>query len=254
MIVIGITGPIGHGKSTFAKTLLKREKLSVHEESSMIISEVANQWLDLLPEDLITNPYDLKVLNLWIAALAEVVSEQLRLIDYKDVEITAEALEKDPEGYERLFMFIDNIKQGMIERGVSITEENKDRYRSLLQWLGGYLVKKIDKEIWYGKIEENILEAEGSGKKLFIAGGIRFPSDAEVIRRNGGIIIQVMRKGLIVRDSGEFTESQRNKIHIDCNIVSDAGVEALVEASNSIYDDILSNTLMAEYQTSDFAF
>lgn len=254
MITIGITGPIGHGKSTFAKTLLEREKQSVHVESSMIISDVANQWLDLLPEELIANPYDLKLLNLWLAALAEVVSSQLRLVDYKDLEITEQDLKKQPEVYERLFMFVDLIKQGMIKRGTSITEENKDRYRSLLQWLGGYLVRNVHKEIWYGKIEEDIKEAESSGKKLFIAGGVRFPSDANVLRRSNGIIVQVMRKGLIARDSGEFTEASRNKIHIDCNIISDSDVEALVEASNTIYDDILRNNLLSEYRTSDFAF
>jgi dephospho-CoA kinase len=42
MIILGMTGPIGHGKTTFADALSDLVPSTVHFESSLIIAEVAN--------------------------------------------------------------------------------------------------------------------------------------------------------------------------------------------------------------------
>ncbi len=94
--------------------------------------------------------------------------------------------------------------------------------------------------------------AEKEGCTLYIVGGLRFPYDAEVIRRNGGQIAMLTRKDLPVRESEDITESQRDQIKIDCVIESDASKEALQELSGAIYEDILGGNLLKRYNSEDY--
>ncbi|MDX1766120.1 MAG: hypothetical protein R3313_04180 [Candidatus Saccharimonadales bacterium] len=252
MIVIGITGPIGHGKSTLASAFLNITSKSEHLESSMVITEVANEWLDKFPKELLINERDTKLLNRWMKDLADIVSKQLRPLNSRKLLIEKSMLKTEPEMYKQLFVYIDLLRQGVVPIGEKIDQDNKDKHRAILQWVGGYLVAKAHKGIWYEEIEKRLGAAEKRGVQLFIVGGIRYPYDAEVIRRNGGVIIQLLRKDLPERETEDITEIHRHEVKIDATIYSDASREALSEAALSIYDDIQNKTLLKQYNTDDF--
>ena len=75
-----------------------------------------------------------------------------------------------------------------------------------------------------------------------------------LIKKNGATIVQVIRKGYIVRDSADFTESSRTKIRPDTTIINDSDLDALIEVSSAVFNDYLAKELLPEYRSSDFNF
>lgn len=252
MHIFGITGPIGHGKTTLANALMQLEHPAVHMESSMIISSVANEWMATFRKELLLDPIDYDLLNEWFNDLAAVVSRQIKPIDANKLHITHDEVLAEPKYVYKLFMHLNLIRQGVIALGETITEENKDRHRTILQWLGGYLVHRIDKGIWYEEIEKRMKLAADDGVKLYVVGGIRYPYDAEVVRRNGGIIIKLLRANLPERELADVTEEHRKEIQIDTTIISDAEPEALSELVKSLFDDLLTGDLLETYNSNDY--
>jgi hypothetical protein len=252
MHIFGITGPIGHGKTTFANALMQLEHPAVHMESSIIISEVANEWLATFPRELLLEAVDYKVLNTWLNNLATVTTHQLRRVEPDLLTVTEQDVQHHPELTQKLFMYLDLMRQGVVAMGETITEENKDRHRAMLQFLGGFLVARVDRGIWYDEIEQRIKKAEADGIKLYIVGGIRYPYDAEVVKRNGGTLVKLIRKDLPMREVDDVTERERGKIRVDTTVVSDATPNALGELAKALWQDYLLGDLLVEYNSNDF--
>lgn len=252
MYVLGVTGPIGHGKSTLANALMDLEHPSVHMETSILISRVANEWLPNIPRTLLLNKTDFDALNLWTDNLSEIVSRQLRKVNPSALRITQANIDKEPRYTEKLFAYLDYIRQGVVGFGETITEENKDRHRAILQWLGGFLVYRVDKGIWFEEIESLIQKAEADGVRLYVVGGVRYKYDAQVLRRNGGIIIKLVRADLPEREVNDITEQERNQIRADTTFISDASPRALNEVSHAFFHDLLLNDLSSEYNSKDY--
>ncbi len=253
MLILGITGPIGHGKSTLAKAFMAIDKSAVRLESSTIIAEVANEWLKNFPRELLVDDHDLDILEAWTTELSIIASEKLQVkIHPEQLFITEKTFKDEPETVARLLRYIDLIRQGVVEMNTEIKDGNKDRNRAILQWLGGFLIIRVGDGIWYDEIERRIVEAETEAKSFCIVGGIRYPYDAEVVRRNGGKIAELVRKDLPKRDTSDITEQQRSKIKPDFVIKSRASKEALAEMARAIYEDMLNNDLLEEYDSEDF--
>lgn len=252
MILIGITGPIGHGKSTLAHALLEIEPRSIHMESSMLISEIANEWIKQLPDEIFDEKATVETLNPWIDTLAEIVSQNITQVDANQLRFPSDVLEKAPDEVEKLFMYLDLIHQGMIERRTLITEANKDKHRAILQWLGAYMVKKIGKGFWYEEIERRIHIAHQRGCHLYLIGGLRFPYDAEVIQRNKGVVLELRRTDVVERDMSDITESERTKIPYDAKVINNAGIDELHRLVPVLYEDVKHHTLKKKYHTSDY--
>jgi hypothetical protein len=248
MIILGMTGPIGHGKSTFAKAVKELEPTTVHLESSLIIAEIANAMHAVLHD--IPDPYDVESLNNWLRSLPAILLERFGVhCTYDQIKLDQAQIEQHPVEYQKLILHVENLHRtpGMAKQ--PITKENKESYRPLLQWLGGYLVQRVSQTIWYDEILRRIYDAQSNGAKLCIVGGLRYPSDAAAIRHAGGIIIKVYRPGHLQNDMLDPTERERDNIPVDCTIMSNGTIDDVKNTTERVLDDIRNNRLASLYQT-----
>lgn len=252
MRLFGITGPIGHGKTTLADALMTLENPAVHFEPSNVIAEVANEWFATFPKELLVDPIDYSILNRWTTDLATVISHQIKYVDPNQLRITHDQVIGESKYYFKLFMYINLIRQGVIPFAEPITLANKDKHRNILQWIGGFVVHRADQGIWFEHIEKLLKKAEKDGVKLGIVGGIRYPYDAEVIRRNKGIIIKLLRADLPERELADITEEHRNEIKVDTTFISDSKPNAFKEMVKIFYRDYLTNDMLKTYNSNDY--
>jgi len=258
---------MGHGKSTFAEALSKLEPNSAHFESSLIIAEVANAMHAALPKnppssfhiwhertaENIPDPYNIEELNRWLESLPSILQERVHAdVDSKLIKLDAKAIEEHPIEYQKLIMHVENLKRDPKLSNDQITRENKERYRPFLQWLGGYLVQKISRGIWYDEIVRRIQNDQNNGRALCIVGGLRFPSDAMILRDAGAQIFKVYRPGHLQNDMLDPTERERGDIAVDCTIASDGTVEDIQRAAGQILQDLKNNSLQTTYHTARF--
>ncbi len=251
MLLIGMTGPIGHGKSTFASALMKIEPNTEHLESSLIIAQVANglhQALQGVPTE-----GNIDFLNEWLTALPPILLKVVHTpVSYEQIKIKQSDINEHPVEYEKLFLHVKNIIRNPMLAQTVITDENKESYRPFLQWLGGYLVTRVDPTIWYNEIIRRVFEAEAKGRKLCIVGGLRFPTDAQLIKQAGGFVIKVYRPGHLQNDILDPTERERDNIRYDSTVVSNGTVADLEECAKAVYQDALNNSLKRVYESLEF--
>ncbi len=100
MIIIGMTGPIGHGKSTFADALAEMEPSTVHLESSLVIAEVANAFQKALTD--IPDPYNVERLNNWLRCLPPILAEIIHVnCSYEQLKLEQKSMEEHPIEYQK---------------------------------------------------------------------------------------------------------------------------------------------------------
>lgn len=249
MILIGFTGPIGHGKSTFAEALHKLEPSYAHFESSMIIAEVADAMhgaLDKIPER-----DDIESINNWLRVLPSVLLQHLGVkCSFEQIMLDPERVVRHPVEYEKLFLHIDNLAHNPALLKQTITSENKEAYRPFLQWLGGYLVRFVQPGIWYKEIVKRVQQASRQGVKMCTVGGLRFPNDGTILKAAGATIVKVYRPGHLQYDALDPTERERANIEVDVTIVSDAGIEEVTKCAKIFMQDLAAGTLKSTYYTS----
>jgi hypothetical protein len=252
MLIFGMTGPIGHGKSTFAKAIKEIEPQTVRIESSMIIAEVAN-GLHAAMQTIPTRD-DVQSINEWLKPLPALVEQIVhQKCTFFQIQVQIADVQRHPIEYEKLFLHIENLTRNPGLARQAITPENKEAYRPILQWLGGYLVKKIDPNIWYAEITRRTQEATASGARICIVGGLRFPSDAERIKSVGGTIIKVYRPDHLQYDMLDPTERERDNIPVDCTVVSNGTLEDMKACAQKILEDATAGHLQRLYRTRDAA-
>lgn len=248
MIVIGMTGPIGHGKSTFANALAKLEPSTLRLESSLVIAEIANAMHNALSD--IPDPYDVDSINNWLRSLPVILLERMQQhCSFEQIKLEHTAIEEHPIDYQKLILHVENLRRNPKLAREEITKANKETYRPLLQWLGGYLVQRVSQSIWFDEITRRIKDGRAQGYRLCVVGGLRFPNDAAAIRRVDGIIIKVYRPGHLQNDMLDPTERERDNIAVDCTIMSNGTFEDVEKCAAIVLQDIYNDRLQSVYQT-----
>jgi energy-coupling factor transporter ATP-binding protein EcfA2 len=249
MYIVGVAGPIGSGKSTFADYLSAAIRPSAHFESWLVIAEVANA-LQAQPSRPSADNID--GINEWLKVLPGVLrSVTNRRVTFDDIKLTKSRLASHPEYYEKLFAYLSMMEKNPWHDDHLITPETKEMFRSILQWLGGYLATVVDGKIWYEEITRRI--ALHGDLALATVGGVRFPADADVLYAAGGIVVAIERPGEEVRDLHDLTERQRSTIRTTSRVINDGTLEDLRRCANKFGSDLKRNSLHSEYRASSFA-
>lgn len=254
MQIIGITGAIGHGKTSLAKSFLRQIHGSKHTESSYLISRVANE---LNKHYVTTQPTvtDIAAVNAWLANLPAILQEVAHYTaPIPPIRIEQQHwLQKDPD-YQKLGEYLELVAQNHSLIAQEIQEENKETYRPILQWLGGYVTKHINPTLWYDELLRIAKEVEAQGCTLFIIGGVRFPSDAQVIRNAGGKVIAIERPDVKHLDTADPSEAYRSMVPVDVTIFNDGALGALDHVVINLWKDLQQDNLQSRYQASRTAF
>jgi hypothetical protein len=249
--LIGITGPIGSGKSTFADCLADMEPSHAQYESWHVVSEIATAFNAALKAELAyeTTDNDIDLTNQVLIWLPEAISEHLHHdVVWNQLAFTKHDTLTKPDLYKKLFIYLAAVKKKPALLDTPITAETKETFRPLLQWLGHYLVTSISKTIWYDEIVRRI-QLRDATTSLVIVSGVRYPSDAEVIRAHGGYIVAIERPNASPHNS-DSTEARRHEIKPDSRVVNNGSIEQLQAVAESLWNDTAAGKLATVYTAS----
>jgi hypothetical protein len=254
MIIIGITGSIGHGKTSLAKAFLRQVSPAQHTESSILISRVADELNKSFP---IANPTsgDIASINAWLSGLPEILRQVAHFAGtINPIRLSAEPVVVADQDFQKLHEYLELVEKNHSLITQIITPDNKDEYRPILQWLGAYITKHVSPTLWYDELIRQAATAEASGCELFVIGGIRFPSDGQVIHQAGGLIVAIERPNITQQDAEDATEAFRSMVPVDTTVINDGALGALDHAVYTIWQDIKNDNLQTRYQVSRLAF
>lgn len=251
MIIVGITGGIGHGKTSFARFLADCSERHADWETSEVIGEVANG----LRQSGRSHPKsaDLTGINDWLGALPAVLYAAVHLdVPFEKLSLNKQRLKRTPENYTKLLEYLDLMQARPELTKARINSNNKTLYRPLLQWLGGYLVKTVDEGIWYDEIVRRIRLAQNKGTQLATVSGVRFPGDAERLRNAGGYIVEIKRPSLELKDTSDITERERTLVIADSTVINNGDLRQLANCARECYQDLSFRQLKSSYEATNF--
>lgn len=257
MLLVGLTGAIGHGKSTLAKALQQAHPTAINFETGQLVAKVANAWLSVMTDPL--NPSDLNALNQTIKLLIPIIKAELGvLVSEADLRIDEQTMIRHSQNMAKLFEFCQQTAANPKLSEQMITTSNKEQYRPLLQWLGGFLVQQVGTGIWFDQLIRQAYEADSVGKasnsggSLAIVPGVRFAADARIVRKNGGLIVLVSRPEHGEADLNDPTESQRHQIIPDCTVINNGSIAQLQLLAAQLQDDLVNNKLRKLYTAQNY--
>ena len=250
MIILGVTGPIGHGKTSLAEAFLRLVPGAQHTEASILIGRVADALNIFYAKYHPTNK-DIPAINAWLSHLPSILKEVVHFPDtIQPIQISdGYDLAADLD-FQKLSEYLQLLEEKPGLAAQTITVENKEQYRSILQWLGGYITTHIHPTLWFDELLREGNRAEKESCPLFLIGGVRFPSNAEVIKKAGGLIVDIERPSVAELDMQDSTEANRRAISVDTVIINDANLAALDTVVQRMWRDLQHNTLQKEYRAS----
>lgn len=246
--LLGITGAIGSGKSTLAELFGQMVENHAHYETYQLVAEIANRFNQLLEAELNfeTTTDDTELVNQALIWLPDIITEVLHHeTTWNHLAITAKDLRTRPELYEKLFEYVNLVHTNLKLTEQTITAENKPTYRPLLQWIGGYFVAKISPTIWYDELFRRI-QLHESRRDLVIISGVRYRSDAAIVKEHGGRIIVVTRPG--AENQQDVTEAERSSITPDITINNNGSLHELATLVETVWNDIAAGGPKKEYR------
>lgn len=249
--LIGITGKIGSGKSTFAKFLADTVESNAIYETSDVIIEVANRFNQLLEAELnfAVTEDKIELINQTLIWMPDIVSQDLHHdISWTQIAIHPKDVRTHPEQYGKLISYLDHVYANRKLVETTITSVNKADYRGLLQWLGSYFVTKISKTIWYDELLRRIALRDAQ-TSLVIVVGVRYKSDAACLIERGGRIIKITRRN-DGRETKDATEAEQSLIDPDVTIYNNGTPEQLQNIAEVLWNDLAANKLKRNYSAS----
>ena len=247
--LLGITGAIGSGKTTLAGFLGETVQNHAHYETNGPIIEVANRFNQLLEAELNfdTTDDDSEMVNQVLIWMPDVITEHLHHdVTWTQIAITPKDMRAHPELYEKLFAYVKRVRADHKLTEATIDAENKSDYRELLQWIGGYFIAKISPTIWYDELFRRI-ELHEAYRSLITIGGVRYISDAAVVREHGGRIIAITRQDEAPA-GGDVTEAERDQIEPDITIINNGTVGQLQTLTETVWNDIAAGNPKSTYR------
>lgn len=248
MIIVGLTGKIDSGKTTFAALLARHVAHSQQWESWQVVAQIANQ---LKNQSFSPAPDDPGAITVWLQILPELVSQVTHTgLNADDAIVTAEKMVAAPEEYVKLTDYLRAVGAQPELREQPITDQTKETFRNLLQWVGGYLVLKTDDGIWYDEILRRIDQT--ADLELATITGVRFPGEAHRIQAKGGVIVRLERPNIAGRDSNDLTERESALIASDLTIINDGSLEQLERCADKVWSDLRAGKLETNYRATSF--
>jgi hypothetical protein len=247
--LLGITGAIGSGKTTFADCLMKIEPSHAFYDTSLLVAEVADVFNKALKAELAydTANKPLDIANQVLIWLPDAISEILHQdVVWNQLAITTHHALARPEHYDKLLVYLKQTEKKPKLLDKPITPRNKSDYRALLQWLGNYLVVKVSKTIWYDELMRRATLRD-QDKNMVLIAGVRYPSDAEVVRTHGGIVIDIERPGA-QSPATDATESERQNIKPDIIVINNGSLANLDHVAETVWRDIGAGIRYATYR------
>ena len=243
MILVGLTGGMQQGKSTVGRML--REMAGIGPEgdleTSYVIGDVANAWLNKWPAELELAPGQdvIDLANSLIKKFPPVLAEKMgREVTYEQLEI-----KRNPESLA-LHKPLTNYLEARLTVGhdtelfpTPITPENKEVHRSLFHWIGGVLITVLDPLIWNKAHDQRVKELKAAGQPFVTVGGIRAENEADMIRANGGLVVRVVRPE--VEANYDLTERIMAGVKPDVEVINNGTMEQLVGVTKKLYVDLV---------------
>lgn len=248
-VLLGITGAIGSGKTTFSAFLAESEPNHKVYETWHVVAEIAQAFNHALKAELAfeTSKDNLELANQALIWLPEAISEHLHYdLVWNQLAISKRDTLAKANLYEKLWTYLKLVRSHKKLLEMPIVDANKSTFRPILQWIGGYMVAKASKTIWYDEILRRI-ELHDQDKNLVIINGLRYPTDADVVRLRGGKIIEVIRPS-VQSYTNDPTEEKRNEIKTDIAILNNGTPDQLKSLSQNLYSDLQINTIKQHYE------
>ncbi len=248
MLIFGITGSINHGKSTLSAALVSQVPISSrHFTSFQVIASVADAMHRTTNSIPASN--DIEAINAWLEPLPGILNQFVHAhCTFSQLSIDKQDVTKNPKDYAKLFKYLDRLKEDPSLLRQQIDESNVESYRPFLQWLGGYLVAKVSPGIWFEEIIRRAKDVEQQGIELCIIDGVRFINDAKLVRKAGGIVLEISRPTVESRDNDDPTERERDSIEPDILITNNGTIEDLRKLTAQILKDVRNNNYQKAYQ------
>lgn len=252
MKIVGICGEIGSGKSTFAEFLTQADAMhSIHLETSQVIIELGDIFnASLRGENVpLLSPRHYQTINHGpVRAMLPAISRMAgRQILPQELDIDPQDAERHPEWYEKLDVYLTAVQDSPELLALPITKENKNTYRPLLQWLGGYVLYRTGNNLlWYQELIRRI-DTAGPDIRLAALTALKQPEEAEYIRSQGGRIIRVVRPGLQT-DTTDVTELRASQITPDTEVINDGGLVELAAVATTVHADLSAGGLRPIYR------
>lgn len=231
MDIYGLAGGNKTGKSTLAEFLHETAVLSEHIEYSDLIREVANRWLETLPQ--IPDEADefelISIANSWIYDLPDALGAVLQIeTEAHHFVIDEDDTERYRNMHSRLIEYLNSLAN--VAPGIYIERENKIEHLAILQWLGYSTREFISPTIWPVEMRRRVAALQQDDTEVLTIGGIRYEQDAGLIRDLGGIAAKVYR--IEVEKSHTYhTETAANQWVADVDIINNGNLEQLRKAA-----------------------
>lgn len=255
MILVGLVGGARQGKSTVGEELRRLAGVDIKAdlEFSYPIGQVADLWVKEWPPSILESGLPVREIA---NKLIPLIAEPVKTVTGFDIDPTILLIDETPGAIEKANRLLSYLEK-FIEAGGSradefptpITPDNKVLHRSLYQFIGARLIDEVDvgegRDIWVNVIEKRITTLKERGYALVTVGGTRYPHQQEMIRRNGGVIINVERPG--IAEDNDVTEQAGARKLADIVVENNGTLEELNAAVGKLYDDLLSEKTQKVY-------